>query len=225
MELGTTRESRLDRVESVLRRGTALAWLVPTAFALRAAWAGRSAGGRKEGRPFSQLPAWLFAAILPSYLGLLVRLWRPLPMHLGPGARLAAGLAGSTLSLLGIGFVVWGRVSLGDMYNVSSAFGVQLYRRHRLVTDGPFALVRHPIYLGAYLAGLGALLLYRTWSIAFVVAHAGVFVVRARREERALAAEFGDEWKAYHARVPGWIPRLTVLCPRSRARRTHSASQ
>jgi protein-S-isoprenylcysteine O-methyltransferase Ste14 len=32
--------------------------------------------------------------------------------------------------------------------------------------------------------------------------------VRARREEAALAAEFGAEWEEYKRRVPGWFPRL-----------------
>jgi len=33
-------------------------------------------------------------------------------------------------------------------------------------------------------------------------------VLRARREEQALADEFGEQWEEYCRRVPGWIPRI-----------------
>ena len=98
---------------------------------------------------------------------------------------------------------------MGEMYRPASALGVQLSAGHRLPkAHGPFALVRHPLYLGLQLAALGGLLIFRTWTLAFVTVNFLALVVRARREEEALAAEFGDEWKAYARRVPGWIPRL-----------------
>jgi protein-S-isoprenylcysteine O-methyltransferase Ste14 len=55
------------------------------------------------------------------------------------------------------------------MYNVSSAFGNRLYADQELVTSGPFALVRHPMYLGALIAGMGGVLLFRTWSAVLVL--------------------------------------------------------
>jgi hypothetical protein len=108
-----------------------------------------------------------------------------------------------------MGLIVWGRVALGRMYNVSSTLGTRLYAHHELVTTGPFALVRHPMYLGALIAGLGSVLLYRTWATVLVLAHGAVFVVRAGKEEQTLAAEFGPTWAAYCQRVPGWLPRLS----------------
>jgi Cu+-exporting ATPase len=94
------------------------------------------------------------------------------------------------------------------MYKVSSGFGVQLNVRHRLVTHGPFALVRHPMYLGLQVAAVGGLLLYRTWTFVFVTANFLALAIRAKREEQALAIEFGDQWNAYARRVPAWIPRF-----------------
>jgi protein-S-isoprenylcysteine O-methyltransferase Ste14 len=55
---------------------------------------------------------------------------------------------------------------------------------------------------------VGALLICRTWTIVFILVHCLVFVICARREEEALAAEFGPEWQEYRRRVPGWIPQL-----------------
>jgi protein-S-isoprenylcysteine O-methyltransferase Ste14 len=94
------------------------------------------------------------------------------------------------------------------MYNVSSSMGAQLYADHWLVTHGPFALVRHPMYLGIILASLGGLLIYRTWTLLFTTVGFLGLALRARREEQALAAEFGEQWEEYCRRVPGWIPRL-----------------
>jgi protein-S-isoprenylcysteine O-methyltransferase Ste14 len=65
------------------------------------------------------------------------------------------------------------------------------------------------MYTGAMLGVVGALLIYRTWTIVFILVHCFVFIVRARREEEALAAEFGAEWMEYARRVPRWIPRLS----------------
>ena len=57
-------------------------------------------------------------------------------------------------------FVLWGRIALGKNYFVSTGFGVQLFADHQLVMKGPFAIVRHPMYVGLILASFGALLIY-----------------------------------------------------------------
>jgi protein-S-isoprenylcysteine O-methyltransferase Ste14 len=125
--------------------------------------------------------------------------------------RAAALVAGAPAYFAGLALMLWGRITLGEMYNVSSAMGAQLYADHRLVTSGPFAVVRHPMYVGGIMAELGALLLFRSWAAALVALQAPVLIVRARREEEALAAEFGAAWAAYCARVPGWLPRRTAV--------------
>ena len=65
------------------------------------------------------------------------------------------------------------------------------------------------MYVGILLASAGGLFIYRTWTLVFaLVAFLGL-VLRAQREEQALAVEFGDEWEAYCQRVPRWIPCVT----------------
>jgi protein-S-isoprenylcysteine O-methyltransferase Ste14 len=64
------------------------------------------------------------------------------------------------------------------------------------------------MYLAVIVAGVGGLMIYRTWAMAvFAVTMFGL-VRRALREEHALTAEFGPEWEAYCRRVPGWLPRI-----------------
>jgi protein-S-isoprenylcysteine O-methyltransferase Ste14 len=131
-------------------------------------------------------------------------------LSLSRPARILTLFLGSLLYFPGLALVLWGRLTLAQMYNVSSSFGAQLYADQQLVTHGPFAYVRHPMYLGILLVGWGGLLLYRTWTFAFVLLHFPALWIRARREEQVLAAEFGEQWAAYIQRVPAWLPRLRM---------------
>jgi protein-S-isoprenylcysteine O-methyltransferase Ste14/fermentation-respiration switch protein FrsA (DUF1100 family) len=208
--------TRLDRIETAARAAAAVGAAGLTAMALLGLGSGlRRPKGRVVGRPYGRLPLALVATLGLVYGVLAVRLWRPLPPRLPINARVGVLASGAVLYWAGLGLVLWGRLALGDMYNVSSAAGAELYEHHRLVTGGPFRFVRHPMYLGAVLWAAGALLLYRTWTLVLVVAHMAVFSVRARREEEALAAEFGDAWRAYARRVPAGIP---VFGPRGATR-------
>jgi protein-S-isoprenylcysteine O-methyltransferase Ste14 len=137
-----------------------------------------------------------------------VALWRPLPVHPAPWLRGLLLSIGAALFFAGLALYFWGLHTLGRMFGPSTGFGVRLHAAHRLVASGPYAHVRHPMYLAVIAAAQGSLLLYRTWAtLCFAIIMFGL-VVRARREERALAREFGQQWADYRARVPGWLPRL-----------------
>jgi len=153
-----------------------------------------------------RLPTYTLISI--GYFGLWYLLWKPIPIALSPAIRIVALALGALLLFPGLGLVLWGRLALGQMYNVSSALGAQLYANHRLITHGPFAVVRHPMYVGVIMASFGGLLIYRTWALVFAATTFLGLAVRARREEQALAAEFGQQWQVYCRQVPAWIPRL-----------------
>lgn len=77
----------------------------------------------------------------------------------------------------------------------------------RLVTDGPFAFSRNPIYLanGGILIGAG-LGFGQPWLIAAAALDAALVTHLAiRREEAHLEARFGRAWHAYAARVGRWL--------------------
>lgn len=77
----------------------------------------------------------------------------------------------------------------------------------RLVTHGPFAWSRNPIYLGNTILLIGlAFLLGNGWFLpAAVLAAYATQELAIRREEQHLAARFGSQWQAYAARVPRWL--------------------
>ena len=79
----------------------------------------------------------------------------------------------------------------------------------RLVTDRLYGLVRHPQYTGLFIGLFGEGIVH--WPTVFSVALFPIIVVAyyllARSEERQVEQEFGDEYRAYRARVPMFIPR------------------
>ena len=76
-----------------------------------------------------------------------------------------------------------------------------------LVTDGPYALSRNPIYLGNTVALLGAAVLFDLPWLAILLLPCTLLVHRLAvlREEAHLAARFGEEWSRYASRVRRWI--------------------
>ena len=114
-----------------------------------------------------------------------------------PWIALALGAASWTLLLTA-------QRTLGRQWSV----GARLVEGHRLVTDGPYSLVRHPIYLGLFLLLVAAGLAETTPLVlgpAVVLFLIGFFV-RIRAEERLLRTAFGSEWEAYRRRVPAIVP-------------------
>jgi protein-S-isoprenylcysteine O-methyltransferase Ste14 len=76
-----------------------------------------------------------------------------------------------------------------------------------LVTTGPFALSRNPIYLGNTLLIAGAGMAFNVlWFVPMAIVTAWlVSLLAIRREEAHLAARFGEAWAAYAQRTPRWL--------------------
>ena len=78
---------------------------------------------------------------------------------------------------------------------------VQAARHHRVISSGPYAFVRHPMYSGVMLFFVGVpLLLGSWWGVAIAPVFAVLFAIRARIEERALVEGLPD-YADYAARV------------------------
>ena len=109
---------------------------------------------------------------------------------------------GLVLFALGLGFAIWARVHIGRNW------GTPMTQKNEpeLVTSGPYHLVRHPIYSGILVAGVGtAVALSWLWLIA--VALAGIyFVYSATVEERYLTEQFPDAYPAYKRSTKMLVP-------------------
>jgi protein-S-isoprenylcysteine O-methyltransferase Ste14 len=111
----------------------------------------------------------------------------------------AVGLA---LFALGLSFAVWARIHIGRNWGTPMTQKID----PELVTSGPYRLVRHPIYSGILLAGIGtASALSRLWLLAFALT-AIYFVHAATVEERYLAEQFPDDYPPYRRSTKMLVP-------------------
>lgn len=115
------------------------------------------------------------------------------PAHMAGWLSIGIGLAGFAWALAAI----WGHHTTVNPYKAAS----------NLVTQGPFALSRNPIYVSDWFVYLGVTILLGTlWPLVFAplvwaVMRFGVIA----HEEAHLLAKFGDEYRAYQARVRRWL--------------------
>ena len=110
---------------------------------------------------------------------------------------------GAVVTVAGLLFAVWARQHLGR--NWSSA--VTIKQGHELITTGPYALVRHPIYTGILAGFLGtAIALSQVRGfIGFVV----IFLVlwpKLRMEEEWMRSQFGETYASYAHRTAALVP-------------------
>lgn len=119
--------------------------------------------------------------------------------------RHGIGGAGVALTAVGVILAAWARRVLGR--NWSGA--VMLKEGHELISRGPYARIRHPIYTGVDLAVLGTALAVAQWrgAVAFVLAVAMPYQ-KARTEEAWLTRDFGVAFEAYRARTGMFLPRM-----------------
>jgi protein-S-isoprenylcysteine O-methyltransferase Ste14 len=160
---------------------------------------GRGAGTRSW-------PFLVLTTVLLTGIGLI--LWRPISLPFPESVALLVSIFGAALYFPGIALYIWSLSVLDAQFGVSGIFGAELYAGHALVRRGPFGIIRHPMYLGVLLAAAGALLIFRTWAMLLFAPLSFVVVLRAEKEEKLLAEEFGEAWKAYACEVPQWLPNI-----------------
>ena len=105
---------------------------------------------------------------------------------------LRAGI-GLVLFASGLLAAVWARLHIGRNWGTP----MSLKDEPELVTSGPYRFVRHPIYTGILVAGVGTAVAL-SWAWLFAVALAAVyFIYGATVEERNLTKQFPDSYPAY----------------------------
>ncbi|HUO26143.1 MAG TPA: isoprenylcysteine carboxylmethyltransferase family protein [Candidatus Aquilonibacter sp.] len=114
-------------------------------------------------------------------------------------------LVGVALTWAGIALALWARWHLGQYWSGR----ITLKEDHKLIRTGPYARLRHPIYSGLILAAIGSGLAIDLWRCVLGVCLIIVgFVIKAKREERLLSTQFGQEFSE-HLRQTGFlIPRI-----------------
>lgn len=134
------------------------------------------------------------AAIFGTYLSV------GFPLLLQPANLPTAMLAFSTLLILGgMAFAIHAILHLGRSFSVMA-------EARRLVTTGPYAWIRHPLYLGEEIAIVGVMLQYASpAAIAILVCQVACQLYRMECEEQVLSTTF-EEYRAYRARTARLLP-------------------
>lgn len=119
------------------------------------------------------------------------------------------GWSGAVLCVLGFGVAINARRHLGRNW------GMPMSRKEdaQLVTSGPYAFVRHPIYTGLILAMLGSAMGISVFWAPVLIFIGAYFIYSARREEKLMLQLFPQQYAAYRARTGMLWP-----CPLRRGR-------
>jgi protein-S-isoprenylcysteine O-methyltransferase Ste14 len=95
---------------------------------------------------------------------------------------------------------------LGTYWSVT----LELRDNHRLITQGVYRYVRHPMYAALFLYSIGQALVLPNWVVgpSYLVAFGILFAFRIGAEERMMLETFGDEYAAYMARTKLLVPGI-----------------
>ncbi|MHB8660776.1 MAG: methyltransferase family protein [Minisyncoccota bacterium] len=141
----------------------------------------------------------LAAVIILTHVGVFDQLSL---RHLGIPTSPYVSSVGVLLCATGVALAIWARAHLGQNWGMP----MSLKEKSELVTSGPYAYVRHPIYTGMILALLGSALVGdAVWLVPFVI-FCVYFVYSAYAEERHMAQQFPEQYAAYKKRTKMFIP-------------------
>jgi protein-S-isoprenylcysteine O-methyltransferase Ste14 len=112
---------------------------------------------------------------------------------------------GAALTVAGLLFAVWAREHLGRNWSRS----VTIKQGHELITTGPYAVVRHPIYTGILTGFLGmAIAISQVRGFIVVVLIFVVFWLKLRMEEAWMRSQFGETYATYARQTAALVPYI-----------------
>lgn len=153
---------------------------------------GRDQGTRARvaGGVFFGLSAAVFISILPVYTS--------------PFTFDVMQQAGGGLILVGVFIRLWSVITLGKYFRTV----IMVQKGHKVITSGPYALIRHPSYTGVLISSAGFAIGVGT-LIGAILATAIIFwslIKRIDVEEKELSQKLGKEYKDYMKRTKRLLP-------------------
>lgn len=110
---------------------------------------------------------------------------------------------GIVLTIIGLVIAIVARKTLADNWSAD----VELKKDHKLITEGVYKYVRHPIYTGIILMGIGTILVMQTiYSIIFYLAMIIFLTYKLKKEEKLLLQHFPNDYPGYMKKTKALIP-------------------
>jgi protein-S-isoprenylcysteine O-methyltransferase Ste14 len=101
----------------------------------------------------------------------------------------------------GLAYTIWGLAYLRRSFSI-------MPEARRLVTGGPYALSRHPLYFGEAVAAVGIVLPNGgAWAVVLILFYLVAQYLRIRWEEQVLLEQFPNSYAKYRRCVPKYLPR------------------
>jgi protein-S-isoprenylcysteine O-methyltransferase Ste14 len=147
-----------------------------------------------------------YALVLGSYLVMFVYVLSPLIDFAHVPLPAPVRWLGAAIMLLSGWLLWWTHSTLGRNWS-----GVlEIRKEHRLIAEGPYARIRHPMYTSFFLSGLGALLLSANWLLGLVNLGvvAWMYLGRVAAEEAMMIEHFGEEYRVYMKKTGRLLPRF-----------------
>lgn len=118
--------------------------------------------------------------------------------------RPGMGWAGCAVLVLFLAVFIRSHRDLGRNFSVT----LEIREKHRLVTDGIYRYVRHPMYASFWLWALAQALLFPNWIVGStgILSVAILYFRRMPREEQMMLDTFGESYRAYSSRTSRLIP-------------------
>jgi protein-S-isoprenylcysteine O-methyltransferase Ste14 len=113
-------------------------------------------------------------------------------------------VAGAICVVIGLWLFYKSHADLGENWSIT----LEVREQHRLVTQGVYSRIRHPMYSALMLYSVGQALVIPNWvagpsnGVAFAI----LFWLRVHAEEQMMSEAFGDEYAAYAARTKRLVP-------------------
>jgi protein-S-isoprenylcysteine O-methyltransferase Ste14 len=168
--------------------------------------AARSPESKCQDRPQSQDHSGGSLLVL-AWVGFFVPLiWVTSPAFSFAEYSLSTGplVAGALCLAAGLWLFSRSHADLGTNWSIT----LEVRKEHRLITQGVYRAIRHPMYSALALYTVGQALVIANWvaGLSNVIAFAVLLALRIGAEERMMAEQFGAEYAAYSARTKRLIP-------------------
>jgi protein-S-isoprenylcysteine O-methyltransferase Ste14 len=120
--------------------------------------------------------------------------------------RLAPLLAGIAFFVASLWLFHRSHADLGRNWSIT----LEIREDHRLITEGIYQSVRHPMYTALFLYSIGQLLVLPNWVAgpSYLIAFGILYALRIGAEERMMLETFGDDYAAYMAKTKRLVPGI-----------------
>ena len=146
----------------------------------------------------------IYAALFLIFITPYYRQDFPFVLRIFPNSFIITSI-GIVLTFIGIFFAIWARFTLGGNWSGDATFK----KEQNLIKNGPYNMVRHPIYTGLTVAVIGSAITENALIVSISIFFILIFsFFRIKDEEKQLMEEFGKDYENYTKKVKTFVPKI-----------------